>query len=85
MGIQMQLNYDRRVYYPFSIENKGYYKMPTTWTIAIDWDRNGNYTGTDDNITSYVMQANWFIGSRKPYMDMADNTLCTLIIKNDDK
>lgn len=59
--------------------------MPTTWTIAIDWDRNGNYTGTDDNITSYVMQANWFIGSRKPYMDMADNTLCTLIIKNDDK
>jgi hypothetical protein len=43
--------------------------MPTTWTIAIDWDRNGNYTGTDDNITSYVMQANWFIGFRKPYMD----------------
>ncbi|MCC6897293.1 MAG: hypothetical protein IT321_31015 [Anaerolineae bacterium] len=25
--------------------------MPTTWTIAIDWDRNGNYTGTYDDIS----------------------------------
>ncbi len=28
--------------------------MPTTWTIAIDWDRNGNYSDTYDDVTSRV-------------------------------
>jgi hypothetical protein len=31
--------------------------MPTTWTIAIDWDRNNNYTGTYDDVTNRVISA----------------------------
>jgi hypothetical protein len=23
--------------------------MPTTWTIAVDWDRNNDFTGTFDH------------------------------------
>lgn len=26
--------------------------MTITWTIAIDWGRNGNYTDTYDDVTS---------------------------------
>ncbi|MBL8160971.1 MAG: hypothetical protein JNJ61_03230 [Anaerolineae bacterium] len=40
--------------------------MTTTWTIAVDWDRNGDYTGTYDNVTSRVISANWFLGGRMP-------------------
>lgn len=24
----------------------------TTWTVAIDWDRNDNYSGTYDDVTN---------------------------------
>jgi hypothetical protein len=56
--------------------------MPTIWTIAIDWDRNGDFSGTDDNITQYVIQTNWFIGFREPFMEMADNSVCVLQLYN---
>ena len=31
--------------------------MSTTWTIAVDWDRNGNFTGMDDDISDHVIEA----------------------------
>jgi hypothetical protein len=42
--------------------------MTTTWTIAIDWDRNDNFTDTDDDVTSRVISVNWFLGMRTPYL-----------------
>ena len=59
--------------------------MPTTWTIAIDWDRNGNYSDTYDDVTARVISANWFLGMRKPYQNMADNSMLTLVLNNEDK
>lgn len=59
--------------------------MPTTWTIAIDWDRNGNYTDTYDNVTDRVIKANWFLGMRQEYQEMADNSTLTLVLNNEDK
>jgi hypothetical protein len=43
--------------------------MATTWTIAIDWGRNGNYTDTYDDVTSRAISANWFLGMRKADQD----------------
>lgn len=59
--------------------------MPTTWTIAIDWDRNSNYTGTYDDVTSRVMQVNWFLGMRQPYQDKADNSMLVMVLSNADR
>jgi hypothetical protein len=59
--------------------------MPTNWTLSIDWDRNGNYTGTHDNITARVIQCNWFLGMRKPFQETADNSLMTIVLNNADR
>ena len=29
--------------------------MTTQWAISIDWDRDGNYTGTYDNVTDSII------------------------------
>jgi hypothetical protein len=59
--------------------------MPTTWTIAIDWDRNGDYSDIYDDVTSRVIEAQWFLGQKKPYEHMADNSWLTLVLDNSDK
>lgn len=59
--------------------------MPTIWTISIDWDRNGEYAGTHDDVTSRVLQTNWFLGMRKPYQEMADNSMCVIVLNNADR
>jgi hypothetical protein len=59
--------------------------MATTWTIAVDWDRNGNYTDTYDDVTSRVISTSWFLGIRQPYKHDADSSTLTLILDNSDK
>lgn len=59
--------------------------MPTTWTIAIDWSRSGDFNGTNDDVTSRVISANWFLGMRKPYQDIADDSMLELVLDNSDK
>lgn len=59
--------------------------MTTTWTIAIDWDRNGNFTGTYDDVTERAHSINWFLGARQPYQDSVDNSKLELILNNVDK
>ena len=57
----------------------------TTWTIAVDWDRNGDYSSAQDDVTNHVVAANWFLGMRKPYQDKADNASLTLTLDNTDR
>jgi hypothetical protein len=59
--------------------------MTTNWTIAVDWDRNGNYTGQYDDVTQYVVSADWFLGMDTAYQEMADNSILTLVLNNTDK
>lgn len=59
--------------------------MPTLWTIAIDWDRNGNYTGTYDDVTDRVISAKWFLGMKQAYQDTADDSKVELVLSNADK
>ena len=60
-------------------------KMPTSWTISIDWDRNGDFSSTYDDVTNRVLQTNWFLGMRKTYQDMADNSVCVFTLSNADR
>ncbi|MBN1285413.1 MAG: hypothetical protein JXB47_08445 [Anaerolineae bacterium] len=58
--------------------------MPTTWTIAIDWERNGSYTGAYGDVTDRMISASWFLGMRRPYQDIADDSKLTLKLSNHD-
>jgi len=59
--------------------------MTTTWTIAIDWERNGSFDDTYNDVTDHVISAQWFLGLRQPYQDAADNSALALTLKNDDR
>jgi hypothetical protein len=59
--------------------------MATTWTIAIDWDRNGDYSGDNDNVTDKVISANWFLGFRQPFKDVAHDSMLELVLNNTDR
>jgi len=59
--------------------------MTTTWTIAIDWDRNGNFTDANDDVTSRVTSAEWVLGIQRAYQDCADNSVLKLVLNNADK
>ena len=59
--------------------------MATSWTIAIDWDRDGNFSGQHDDVTAYVSSARWFLGERTPYQDTADNSTLSLVLNSSDR
>ncbi len=59
--------------------------MATTWTMAIDWDRNGDFTDTYDDVTSRVVSATWFLGMRQPYGEAADDSMLDLVLSNADR
>lgn len=58
--------------------------MPTTWTIAVDWNGDGTFGQAIDDVTTRVIEANWFLGMRMLYQDIADNPTLKLTLRNDD-
>jgi len=58
--------------------------MTTTWTIAIDWDRNNQYTDSYDDVTSRTIMVDWFLGTRSVYQETADDALLRLYLNNAD-
>lgn len=59
--------------------------MPTTWTIAIDWDRNDNFTDTYDDVTARVISARWHLGMRAAYEGIADAATLDITLDNADR
>ena len=59
--------------------------MTTTWTIAIDWNRDGDYSDAYEDVTDRVISANWFLGMEELYKDAADNSVLNLVLENADK
>ena len=59
--------------------------MATSWTIAIDWDRNGDFSGEHDDITQRVLLAEWFVGMQRPYQLTADGSTLVMGLNNEDK
>jgi hypothetical protein len=60
--------------------------MLTHWTISIDWERDGQYDAPTDNIvTSDVLSAEWFLGSRILYESVANEVALSLTLDNTDR
>jgi hypothetical protein len=57
----------------------------TTWTIAVDWNRDGDFSDTYDDVTSRVISATWVMGTQKPWQDIADNSVLKLTLDNADR
>ena len=54
-------------------------------TLKIDWNKNGNFTGTYDDVSGYVIgDIDWSIGFR-PYMSMADESYLRATLYNNSK
>jgi len=59
--------------------------MATTWTISINWDRDGGFSEIYDNVTSRVISADWRLGFSRPYQDTATDSTLTIVLDNSDK
>lgn len=59
--------------------------ISATWTIYVDWNNDGDYNDSNENITDYVMDATWKIGMSRPYQEFADETRLTLVLMNNDR
>ena len=59
--------------------------MTTTWKVLIDWDRNGDFTGTYDDVTTYVLHAKWYLGFSQAYAEVANDSTLELVLDNSDK
>src|SRR5436190_14172646 len=59
--------------------------MTTTWSILIDWDRNGNFTDVNDDLGNRIIEAQWFLGQQTAYDHVADGVILNLVLNNYDK
>jgi len=48
----------------------------------VDWNKNSNFTGTYDDITADVVNADWFLGARSPFQSVCDELTLRLTLKN---
>jgi len=48
----------------------------------VDWNKNENFTGTYDDITADVIEAEWFLGARSPFQSTCDELTLRLTLKN---
>lgn len=51
----------------------------------VDWNKNGDVTDSGDDITEYVLSANWNVGFREPFKSAAGSTKAQLTLKNADR
>lgn len=59
--------------------------MTTTWKVLVDWDRTGDFLNSSDDITSYVVNAKWYLGFSQPYANVANDSTLDLVLNNSDK
>jgi hypothetical protein len=52
--------------------------------FLVDWDKNENFTGIYDDITSDVVSAEWFLGARSPFQSVCDELTLRMVVKNTD-
>jgi len=55
-----------------------------TWKVWADWNRDGDFDDTGEDISAYVMGARWNVGMRQAWQHLADESKCTLTVSNVD-
>lgn len=56
-----------------------------TLTISIDWNHDGDYADTHDNITPYVLAAEWSLGRDTPEAILPPDGIARLTLDNGDR
>jgi hypothetical protein len=55
---------------------------PVTYTVAIDWDDDGDFTDTGENITADVLHMTWRLGLAQPYDSLAPPISAQITLRN---
>ncbi len=53
--------------------------------VRIDWDNDGTFTGTYDDVTADVMSVDWSLGFRQIYQPIGDESTCNIVLENLDR
>lgn len=56
-----------------------------TWRFLIDWDRDSDFDDATEDLTAYVMSAQWNVGFRDAVAEVGGDNLCTLMLDNSDR
>lgn len=56
-----------------------------TWQVLVDWNSDGDFSDTGEDISAYVMDAEWQLGMAETFQEVADETRLTLTLRNDDR
>ena len=59
--------------------------MTSNFQFLIDWNNDGDFDDSNEDISAYVMDANWSIGFDEPYQHVAGETRLNLRLRNEDK
>ena len=59
--------------------------MPASWQVQIDFDRDGSFDTSGDDVTALVMSTAWSLGMREPWQTMADESRLTFTLRNTDR
>lgn len=54
------------------------------WEVRVDWNANGDFTDSGDDITDDVQEISWKMGMHKPFQNVGDEAACTLKLRNTD-
>ncbi len=56
-----------------------------TYAFQVDWDNDGDFSGADEDVTAYIIDAEWEIGYARPYDPTAAPGWLTLALDNSDR
>jgi hypothetical protein len=54
--------------------------MTITWVVCVDWDSDGSFATSGDDISAYVMDAQIQTGSQDPNQQTANVGTLTLVV-----
>lgn len=55
-----------------------------TYSFQVDWNRDGDFSDANENLTDYVTGASWNVGFRELYADVAGESTLTVTLDNHD-
>jgi hypothetical protein len=56
--------------------------MPATYTVAIDWNDDGDFTDSGEDITADVLALRWRLGMAQPYDNLAAPIAAQITVRN---
>lgn len=56
--------------------------MPATYALYVDWNNDGDYSDTGENVSAYVLSAAWTRGLATPLARMATTGRATFVLDN---